>query len=145
MRVIERLLDWLGFEIVDATPPVLRSWFKKASARAKEILTRKEVQERLVKIERAMELVALDTHQANVDKAQAEGAAALLKALDQIPDAVLQIGSLAIVKRTDSGIPRVVARTLTQEELLIFKKTANILQDPSAMMKLLAPDSPEGA
>ena len=103
-----------------------------------EVLTLREVQERLQKAERALELATLHTYQANVDKTQAEAASTLVKALDQTPDAIVQIDSLVLVKMTDGAKARLIVRSLSQQELLNVQKSPDLLQDPGAMMKLLS-------
>lgn len=102
------------------------------------MLTLREVQERLQKAERALELATLHTYQANVDKTQAEAASTLVKALDQTPDAIVQIDSLVLVKMTDGAKARLIVRSLSQQELLNVQKSPDLLQDPGAMMKLLS-------
>jgi hypothetical protein len=56
------------------------------------------VLERLEKIERAVELKGLGQPQAEIDKKQAAPVASLLKAVEKIPKAAIQAGSILLVK-----------------------------------------------
>lgn len=68
---INEVLAAYGFAIADEFPEITGSWFKKWFAKTKDVISQPEVIERLEKIERAVELKAIDKPQADVDDKQA--------------------------------------------------------------------------
>lgn len=123
-----------GIDIADDLPAVKGSWFKRWFGRTREALKEPEVRERLEKGERALELHALQKPQAVIDKDQAEGAAALITALEKTDAAVCQVGSILILKANGG----VVARTLTQKELIHLEKHPELLKAPDEILAALS-------
>jgi len=122
------------------------------------VLSQPEVIERLQKIERAIELKAIDKPQADVDEKQASAIAKLINCLDKVPNAAIQAGSVLVVKLTTPKGPVIQARTLSQEEMVELENNQLLLQDPAKVLgKLTAacnnsrrlqpakPLAPEGA
>jgi len=155
---IADVLSAYGFTVADEFPEIKGSWFKKWFAKSKEVLSQPEVIERLQKIERAIELKAIDKPQADVDEKQASAIAKLIKCLDKVPNAAIQAGSVLVVKLTTPKGPVIQARTLSQEEMVELENNQLLLQDPAEVLgKLTAacnnsrrlspakPLAPEGA
>lgn len=137
-EAVNEALRNLDFDYADDFPAESGSWFKKWFAKSRDALTRPEVIERLQKGERALELEYLQRKQAEADRNQAEGAAALIKALDNESVAVCQIGSILLVKKTDEqGRSGVVTRTLTQAELIALEKQPSVLRSPEDVFEFL--------
>ena len=66
-----------------------------------------------------------------MDKAQSEAAAALIASLSDVDEAVIQIGSLALVKRkTDNG-SAVGVISLTIDQLVSIQENPSVLESPS--------------
>jgi hypothetical protein len=99
-----------------------------------------ELQDRLRKLERGIELHALHKAQAEVDEKQGSTVAQLLTALEHTPTALIQIGSLLIVKV--DGVPAV--RNLTQLELRHLEQNPQLLGDPGAVLEALQRQSSPG-
>jgi hypothetical protein len=136
---ISLLLDILGFEISDSFPAELGSWWKRWFAKSKDVITQPEVVEKLQKAERALELYTLQRYQSTVDKEQAEAAGAVLKSLDNIPNAVCQIGSILIIKITDDFTgTRVYSRTLSAQEMIYLERNQHLLQSPEKILECLS-------
>jgi len=155
---IADVLSAYGFTVADEFPEIKGSWFKKWFARSKEVLSQPEVIERLQKIERAVELKAIDMPQAGVDEKQASAIAKLIKCLDKVPNAAIQAGSVLVVKLTTTKGPVIQARTLSQEEMVELENNQLLLQDPAEVLNKLTaacnnsrrlppakPFAPEGA
>lgn len=134
---VDGVLEAFGFVIADEFPEIRGSWFKKWFAKSKEVLSQPEVIERLEKIERAVEIKALDKPQAEVDEKQAAAIAKLIKCLDKVPNAAIQAGSVLVVKLTVNGAPVIQARTLTQEEMIELENNQLLLQDPAQVLSKL--------
>lgn len=114
---IDSLLAAFGFSISDDFPPIKGSWWKRWFAKTKEVATQPEVAERLEKVERALELKGLHAPQAAADQLQASAVAKLIKSLDTVPRAALQVGSILLVKLPSAnGEANVHVRTLTQRK-----------------------------
>jgi hypothetical protein len=115
-RAFLGLLSAFDFEIAETFPPLRGSWFRAFTARAKRATTTSEFTAQLAKLERAL------------DSAQGDAVAKLMTALDSAPNAVLQIGSVLLIKV--DGVP--VVRTLTRAEL-----SPALLRDPAAALREL--------
>lgn len=131
---IADVLATYGFTVADEFPAIKGSWFKKWFAKSKEALSQPEVIARLEKIERAVELKAIDKPQADVDEKQASAIAKLIKAVEKVPNAAVQAGSVLVVKITTAKGPIIQARTLSQEEMVELENNQLLLQDPSEVL-----------
>ena len=131
---ITDVLAAYGFAVADEFPEIKGSWFKKWFAKSKEALSQPEVIERLEKIERAIELKAIDKPQADVDEKQASAIAKLIKALDKVPNAAVQAGSVLVVKLTTPTGTVIQARTLSQEEMVELENNQLLLQNPPEVL-----------
>jgi hypothetical protein len=130
---VEKLLDTLDLEVTYRGPTITGSWFRAMTARTRTKLATSEVLERLQKVERGLELHGLHKVQAEVDEKQGGTVAQLLTALENTPTAMIQIGSLLLVKV--DGVPAV--RNLTQLELRHLEKNPQLLNNPSAILDAL--------
>lgn len=131
------LLDAYGFQIEHRDAPVIGSWFRELLARAKE--SAPPVEEQMVKLARAAELQGLDRPQSQVDLNQAEAVARLLNSLDADSDALIQIGSVFLLKFEG----KVIVRNLTQIELAYFNRNPALFQDPAKALQVLQRHWPE--
>lgn len=138
-RAIDNFARELGFEISDDFPPKISSWFKSWIGKSKDLLTQDEVQLRLKKAERALELMSLQKHQSEIDKANAEGAAKFLEAVETIPNVAAQIGAILIIKLTQrTGESKVFTRTLSQKEMILLEEDPSILNSPENVLERLS-------
>jgi hypothetical protein len=137
-EAVDGMLDELGFAETDDFPAETGSWFKKWFAKSKEAMTQPNVVEILKKGERALELEYLHCKQAEADRHQAEGTAALIQSLQGQSAAVCQIGSILLVKSTDSaGHSQVMTRTLTQSEIVALEQQPSALKSPVDVLRFL--------
>lgn len=124
------VLEAFGLEITDSFPPIRGSWYRAFVTRAKKAATAPEFTSRLAKLERALELQVIHRAQAEVDAAQGDAVAKLITALGKSPDAIIQIGSVLLIKV--GGVP--VVRNLTQIELGHLERNPALFRDPAAAL-----------
>jgi hypothetical protein len=117
-RAFIGLLTAFDLEIAETFPPIRGSWFRAFTARAKKAATAPEFTSRLAKIERALE------------SAQGDAVAKLITALGSAPNAIIQIGSVLLIKV--DGVP--VVRNLTQVELTHLERNPALFRDPAAAL-----------
>jgi hypothetical protein len=137
--VVEHLADAAGFEVADEFPAEKGSWWKRWFGRTKEALTQPQVIERLEKVERAAELRGLGKPQAEADKLTADAVSTLLKSVEKVPDAAMQVGSVLILKTTPQNGPACVqVRTLSQRQMIWLEKNVDLLKSPDNVLARLA-------
>jgi hypothetical protein len=129
-RAFIGLLTAFDLEIAETFPPIRGSWFRAFTARAKKAATAPEFTSRLAKIERALELQTIHRVQAEVDSAQGAAVAKLITALGSAPNAIIQVGSVLLIKV--DGVP--VVRNLTQVELTHLERNPALFRDPAAAL-----------
>lgn len=127
------VLGTFGFDVVQVDTPIRGSWFRKFIGSAKELATDPEVEKRLIKLERAVDMRLLLAGQANIDAAQGDAVAKLLMALENTHNALVQIGSVLFIKV--DGIP--VVRNLSQRELAYMEQNPALFRDPAATLQEL--------
>lgn len=96
-------------------------------------MTSTEMAERMEKVERGIELHLLHKKQAEIDSLQGEAVAKLLTALESTPTALIQIGSVLLIKI--DGVPAV--RNLTQQELIYLEQNPALLRNPAGIFEAL--------
>lgn len=132
-EALKELLEAFDFSMVDALPALQGSWYRTFVARLTMVMNSVELTERMEKVERGIELHLLHKKQAEIDSLQGEAVAKLLTALESTPSALIQIGSVLLVKV--DGVPAV--RNLTQQELRYLERNPNLLRDPAGIFEAL--------
>lgn len=132
-RALTELLDTLGIEVVYGFSIQRGSWFRELILRMKDstaLPTRDEV---LTLMQRAIEQQVLGVPQSRIDVAQSQAIAGLLVALEKTPSAVVQSGSVLLIKVRDV----VVVRNLTQLELAYWERNPGLFRDPEKALSEL--------
>lgn len=138
VSALDDLMREAGLDLTEQLPDEEGSWWKRLIFRTKTALNQDEVQMRLRKAERAVEAHYLAKPEAEANNLQASGAAALIAALAATENAAIQVGSLLIIKVTDTaGKCIVLARTLTPDELKRLEENQSILRQPERVLELL--------
>jgi hypothetical protein len=138
LNAVENFFEPFGIERSFELPDESGSWWKRALLRTKNFLTHDEVQDRFRKAEEALEVKYLDKPQAEANNLQAGAAAQLITALNTTHNACVQVGSLLLVKATDTdGKCAVIARTLTSDELRRIEENQAILKRPEEILEWL--------
>jgi excisionase family DNA binding protein len=125
------LLEAYGFTVEDRNPPVMGSWFGELRVKAKR--SNPSVDDQLAKLARAIELQGLDRPQSEVDLNQAEAVRRLLSALATEENALIQSGSIFIIK-IDGNI---IVRNLTQLELSYYNRNPALFKNPRKALDAL--------
>jgi anti-anti-sigma factor len=123
-----------GLQVNLAFQPIEASWFREFLLKVrKHGKTTLPVEDQLDKLVRAIEMQTLHRPQAEIDATQSDAVAKLIAALDKTPRAVVQIGSVLLVK-ADSAV---VVRNLTQLELAHWERNPGLFRDPEAALSEL--------
>lgn len=125
-----QVLDAFGFDVVGWLPPIRGSWYKAFTARTKDSVNSPEFKTRLKKVERALELQTMHRAQAEIDAAQGDAVAKLITSLAGSPNAIIQIGSVLLIKV--DGVP--VVRNLTRLELAHLEQNPALFRDPAGAL-----------
>jgi hypothetical protein len=114
------------------------SWIKNLIFRAKDELSKQEVQERVEKIERALELKHVDSIQSRVDLELSKAVLNLKKALDNVSEGIVAIGSLFIIKTTaGDGSAKIAIVSLSQEQMKLVRSNPQMQVDPAIFRDLI--------
>jgi hypothetical protein len=139
LKTIKRFLIAFNFDIVNEHDAEISSWFKRFIAKTSNAIKEGEFEDELKKAKRALELHALQKIQSEIDKNQAEAAAGLMNALENVKAAVLHIGSILVVKNTDSeGNSNTLVRTLTPKELIYLENHPEVVKNPHSILDNLS-------
>ncbi len=140
--LIEVLLT-SGVEDIRGTRAVMGSWYRSLTG----LLKRAADSEAAAETRRAVELQVLDRFQAGIDGVTGDAVAKLITALDQTSGAVIQVGSVLLVKLDGT----VIVRHLTAREMVHWQHNPGLFKDPAAALTELQravqsgpPTSPSG-
>jgi hypothetical protein len=142
IKSIVLALESLAFQKDIELPEESGSWWKRIWMKSKELATQEEIQERLIKIERIAETKLLDKPQAEANKDHAAAVATIMKSLENVSSACVQIGNILLVKHT-SGTNKsaksasVMVRTLNAVEMRALEKNQTLLRDPARIIQKL--------
>jgi hypothetical protein len=135
---IVQLLEGLSFESDLDLPGEDGSWWKRFWMQSREIATHEEIQNRLFKIERIAETRLLEKPQAEANKAHASAVATILKSLEHVNSACIQIGNILLVKFAPNKThASVMVRTLSPVEMRALEKNQTLLKDPATIIQKL--------
>ena len=139
---ISSILRTISFEIDIETPEETGSWWKRLWMQSKDVLTQEEVINKLAKLERAAEAKFIEKPQAEANKDYAIALEKIVKSLDGVDSACVQIGNLLLVKYvTKYGPPkakvRLIVRTLSALEMREIEKNQVLLKDPRQIIDSL--------
>lgn len=138
IQAVTAFVSGMGFQIGVALPEEKGSWWKSFFFRARKLLTSQEVQRRTAVAEAVLKAHMLDKPQAEANKAQAEGAAALISSLANVRNACVQAGTILIVKRTSpDGESLMWVRTLTINEVRALEENQGMLRRPDSILEWL--------
>jgi len=125
------LLDAYGFQVEHLGAAMIGSWFREFLVHTKDSAPSARLQ--LTTLASAIELARLDRRRSEIDLNQAEVVARLLKALGTESDALIQIGSVLIVKADN----KIIVRNLSQTELEYFNQNPALFRDPEKALQTL--------
>jgi hypothetical protein len=134
------ILNFLDLSIADEFPAETGSWWERFVAKTNTAITQPEVNERLQKLERAIELKGLNLPQSEIDKNEANAISTIITAIQDVTSVTVQSGTILLFKLTDKeGKTHIHARTLSQLEMIYLEKNQHILKEqPGDVLKQLA-------
>ncbi|MGW5265704.1 hypothetical protein ACWEQG_32420 [Microbispora sp. NPDC004025] len=104
---------------------------RRIVGRAKDVSGTEVGKQLTAEMTRAAQLRAVDSVQAEVDVKKAEAVAKLMEGIQNVPEAVIQIGALILIK-TDDGVVRV--RDLTPQEVVHLRQNAYLVEHPRRLI-----------
>lgn len=135
---IEEIGKEIGLELLYDCKPIFGSWFGSWFGFLSNKKSKKELESTYRKIKKSIELEYNEKAQADVNLKLVSSVAKLIKATKNIPVFATQIGSLLFVKFPDSeGVPKVLTKILTDDELIYIQKNQNILSNPKQIFDRL--------
>lgn len=96
--------------------------------------TTSEIEKRLKKAERALELAVLNEPQSIIDKNLAEAAATLIKSLENQNEAVVSLGSLLVIKFNGN----VYIKNLSPMQAKFLEDAPEIIIEPKKLLERLS-------
>jgi hypothetical protein len=137
-EAVVNLMEAIGFDPVYEGLPQVGSWFKNLWFQAKDQVSRPEVQDRLAKVERALELKHIDNPQATVDVELSKAALNLKKMLEGSDYELVYVGSLVMLKTiAPDGTKSLVTLSLDQEQMELVKSNPKMLKEPMTFLTTL--------
>jgi hypothetical protein len=138
LSAVDSFVSEMGYEGPSSVYMRRGSIFRRSIAVVKRGLKSREVAERLLKVERALEIAALDSRQAAVDSQEAEAVARLLASLSEIERACIRAGSILLIKFPGQGGQSVIlVRNLSQREIRMFERYPEIQSRPESVLEAL--------
>jgi hypothetical protein len=115
-----------GVEDVREEQLVISSWYRSLTG----LLKRAADSDAAAEARRAVELQVLDRFQAGIDGVTGDAVAKLITALNQTSGAVIQVGSVLLVKVDET----IVVRHLTSREMTHWQHNPGLFKDPATAL-----------
>ena len=131
-KALESMLVSVGFEVCDREKPILKSWFQRIRVAFKVAFRSPQAADALVVAQRALEIQVYGKHQAEIDSQQGASAAKVIESLASTERAVVQVGSLLVVKLRGD----LMVFTLSQLELAHLERRS-LFKDPERILEEL--------
>jgi hypothetical protein len=125
-RSLAAVLSEAGIVALAGPPPVVGSWYRRLFGTIKDASDTHIAQE----LRRAAEIQLIDRFQAGIDGATAGAVSNMIGALANTRGAVIQAGSVLLVKVDD----KIIVRQLTPEQLLHWNENPGLYLDPAAAL-----------
>lgn len=120
---LQDVLGHFGVEHLDGPPPVCGSWYRCLTG-----WMRNDGQSPIAAdLARAMDMQLVDRYQVGIDITTSNAVATLIAALEKTPGAVIQAGSVLLVKYDGT----VVVRQLTPSEMIYWHRNPGLFRDPA--------------
>ena len=135
---VDKLVQALGYGDPFDEEIEQGSIFRKYFASIRRGISSSVVQERTIKAERALELLTIDSKQAQVDGQAAAAVQNLVSSLNEVPTACVRVGSILLIKYIGVDGAVVLVRTLSQVEIKALEKFPEIQRKPEKVLEALA-------
>ena len=129
----------LGYNDFQLESEVSGSIFRRLRGKIHDGVASDFAQARLSELEQRFTLEAVGRTQAEVDAIVTDNAVQLIAALADIPNAVVRVGALMVIKYTDRfGNAVMLQRQLTSMEIRALERNPGIQADPARALELLS-------
>jgi hypothetical protein len=132
-----------GFRLVNRGEFTKGSWIRKGIEFVQRVASSKEATEAFTKAQKALELAKIEKLQSEVNKNNADAAAALLKSMDSVPEFTSRIGSLLVLKTSNSCAPNISVLVLTTQQLAMVENQPELMNSPSTLLTSLNSTLPQ--
>jgi type I restriction enzyme, R subunit len=130
-------IESVGFKFTNDGEFVKGSWIRKGIEFVSIPFRSKEAKELFDKGKKAIELAHLEKVQSEVNRNNAEAASSFLNAVKDIPNVASIFGSLIVVKVTIDGVPQLVTRVLTTNQVLELEQNPALMNRPFDLLNKL--------
>jgi hypothetical protein len=137
---LNRLLLVCGLEIAAEKPGIEGSWLQKMWLKVRKGAGSEGVQERLKKVEHALQVQYLGKPQSEVDKNKAEAAAVMLAAVDKQEEALIRLGTLVIMKSPG----QVAVWTISELQAAELEQHGHLMNEPEKVLHMLGAQANNG-
>lgn len=134
LDAVSDLLAEIDVQVEQEGQVVRGSWWQRWKIGLKRADAGAKIKELAEKLERAGELKYIVVERSVSEKNQADAVSAIIKSLEGVESAVIQLSSMLIVKHDG----KVLARVLSEQELRLLEKDPTLLQSPGAILELLS-------
>jgi hypothetical protein len=134
-----RLGEELGYTDFVLTDEEKGSIFRRFRGKLQAGLAHDFVQQKMMELDERGSIELVGRARAETDAIKASSAVKLIASLADIPNAVVRVGGLLIIKQTDGhDNPAVLTRELSTREIRALELNPGIQKDPQAALELLA-------
>lgn len=138
LGALEGVADSLGYGDIQVVEELRGSIFRRATSWLKSGVQSDEVAFRLAQVERAIQLGAIDTKQAEVDEMTARAVESLVASVADIPRVAMRAGSILLIKYIEGTEPVVLVRQLSSVELTALERHPGLQREPESLLANLA-------
>ena len=138
MSRFDHLISQIGLQDPSDISVQRGSIFRRAIAQLKPSISSEEMNERLAKLEKAVQLRVVDKRQAEVNDQTAVAVSRVLAEIADIPNVCMRIGSFVIIKYEGPQGPVLLCRELNAREQLALGRFPEIQQTPERFIDSLA-------
>jgi hypothetical protein len=133
-----RLGDQLGYGGFVLTDEEFGSVWRVLRGKLRRGVKSEFVQQKMLELETRATIEISGRAQAEIDAITTASAVNLIASLADIPNAVVRVGGLLVVKQTVNGVAAVIIRQLSTREIRAFELNPGIQKDPLGVLQLLA-------
>jgi hypothetical protein len=133
-----KLGEELGYIDFVLTDEEKGSIFRRFRGKLRSGLASDFVQQKMIELDQRTSIELVGRARAETDAIKTSSAVSLIESLADIPNAVVRVGGLLIIKQTLNGDPAVLTRELSAREIRALELNPGIQKDPHGALELLA-------
>lgn len=137
-RAAIQLAGELGYADFVLTDEQIGSIFRRFRGKLKTGLSSDYVQQKLQELDQRTSIEIIGRSRAEADAIKTSSAVSLIASLADIPNAVVRVGAILVIKQTINGTPAAVIRELSTREIRALELNPGIQREPQSVLQLLA-------